>query len=360
MGRWLEARAKKQTSAAIKALMGLQAKTARVIRGGIEQDVPVETVQVGDLVRVRPGEKIPVDGVVVEGRSSVDESMLTGESLPVEKGPGDEVIGATLNTTGTFIFRATKVGKETALAQIIRLVEEAQGSKAPIQRLADTISSYFVPIVLGLAAITFAIWLAIGPEPALTNALQAAIAVLVIACPCALGLAAPTAIMVGTGKAAELGILIRGGETLEQARKIDTIVLDKTGTLTRGKPAVIHVMSLNGLDEAALLRLAAAVEVGSEHPLGEAIVSRARERGLDLPKAEHFTAIAGQGVRGEVEGKLVLLGNQALMTSAGISLDGLEERAAALAEEGATPMFVAIDGAIAGVIAVADTLKPES
>ncbi len=360
MGRWLEARAKKQTSAAIKALMGLQAKTARVIRDGVERDIPVEAVQTGDLVRVRPGEKIPVDGVVIEGHSTVDESMLTGESLPVEKAPGDEVIGATLNTTGTFIFRATKVGKDTALAQIIRLVEEAQGSKAPIQRLADTISSYFVPIVIGLAALTFGIWLAFGPDPALTNALQAAIAVLVIACPCALGLAAPTAIMVGTGKAAEHGILIRGGEALEQARKINTIILDKTGTLTRGKPAVIRVVPSNGVDEATLLRLAAAVEVGSEHPLGEAIVRRAQELGLDMPKARQFSAIAGQGVRGVVDGRMVLLGNQALMASASVMLDGLTDQAEALADEGATPMFVAVDGVVAGVIAVADTLKPES
>jgi len=360
MGRWLEARAKKQTSAAIKALMGLQAKTARVIRDGVERDIPVEAVQVGDLVRVRPGEKVPVDGIVVEGRSALDESMLTGESLPVEKAPGDEVIGATLNTTGTIVFRATKVGKDTTLAQIVRLVEEAQGSKAPIQRLADTISSYFVPAVLALSALTFALWIIFGPDPSLTNALQAAIAVLVIACPCALGLAAPTAIMVGTGKAAEYGVLIRGGEALEQARKINTIVLDKTGTLTRGKPAVTRVIATNGLDERALLRLAAAVEVGSEHPLGEAIVSRARELGLDLPKAEQFTALAGQGVRGQVEGRTVLLGNQALLAGAGLGLDGLAGHAETLARDGATPMLVAVDGAVAGMIAVADTLKPES
>ena len=268
MGRWLEARAKKQTGAAIKALMGLQAKTARVIRDGVEQDVPIETVVSGDLVRVRPGEKVPVDGVIVEGRSTLDESMLTGESLPVERGPNEQVIGATLNKTGSFIFRATKVGKETTLAQIVKLVEEAQGSKAPLQKLADTISGYFVPAVLGLAALTFVGWLAFGPDPAITNALQAAIAVLVIACPCALGLAAPTAIMVGTGKAAENGILIRGGEALEAARAIDTIVLDKTGTITRGKPAVTSIFPANGTDETELIRLAAALEVGSEHPLG--------------------------------------------------------------------------------------------
>ncbi len=360
MGRWLEARAKRRTGAAIKALMGLQAKTARVIRDGVERDIPVEAVEVGDLVRVRPGEKVPVDGVVVEGRSTLDESMLTGESLPVDKGPGDTVIGATLNKTGGFVFRATKVGTDTTLAQIVRLVEEAQGSKAPMQRLADTISSYLVPAVLALAVLTFAGWLVVGPDPKLTLALQAAVAVLVIACPCALGLAAPTAIMVGTGKAAEHGILVRGGEALEQARKIDAIVLDKTGTLTRGKPTVIGVVPANGLGEPALLRLAAAVEVGSEHPLGEAIVARARELGLDLPKAEAFRSITGQGVQARVDGRDVVLGNRSLMAQVGIHLDGLEERAQELARTGATPMYVAVGGEGAGFIAVADTLKPES
>ncbi len=360
LGRWLEARAKKQTGAAIRALMGLQAKTARVIRGGIEQDIPIEAVQVGDLVRVRPGEKVPVDGVIHEGRSALDESMLTGESLPVEKGPGDQAIGATLNKTGSFVFRATKVGKDTTLAQIVRLVEEAQGSKAPMQRLADTISSYFVPAILVLSALTFVGWFAFGPEPRLTLALQAAIAVLIIACPCALGLATPTAIMVGTGKAAENGILIRGGEALEGARRIDTIVLDKTGTLTRGKPAVTRVVTTDGLAEADLLRLAAAAEVGSEHPLAEAIVNRAKELGLELPPAEHFQAIAGQGVQATVDGRALLLGNQSLMEGAGVPLDGLVERADDLARTGATPMYVAVSGQPAGLIAVADTLKPES
>src|ERR671933_83221 len=256
LGRWLEARAKKHTSAAIRALMGLQAKTARVIRNGAEQDIPIEAVQVGDLVRVRPGEKVPVDGVIQEGRSALDESMLTGESLPVDKGPGDQVIGATLNKAGSFIFKATRVGKDTALAQIVSLVEEAQGSKAPMQRLADTISAYFVPAILVLAALTFVGWMVLypGPEPRVTLALQAAIAVLIIACPCALGLATPTAIMVGTGKAAEHGILIRGGEALEGARGINAIVLDKTGTLPRGKPAVTQVVAAGGLAEPELLR----------------------------------------------------------------------------------------------------------
>jgi Cu+-exporting ATPase len=360
MGRWLEARAKKQTGAAIKALMGLQAKTARVIREGVERDVPVEQVVVGDLVRVRPGEKVPVDGVVTEGQSALDESMLTGESLPVEKGPGDTVIGATLNKTGSFVFRATKVGRDTTLAQIVRLVEEAQGSKAPMQRLADTISSYFVPAVLVLAALTFLSWLIWGPEPRVAFALQTAIAVLIIACPCALGLATPTAIMVGTGKAAEYGILVRGGEALEMTRKIDTIVLDKTGTLTRGKPAVTAVVPANGIAESALLRYAAAAEVGSEHPVGEAIVIRARDLGIALPKAEAFRAIAGHGIAATVDGQALAIGNRALMEESGVALDGLTGEAEALARNGATPMYVAIDGRPAGLIAVADTLKPES
>ena len=360
MGRWLEERAKGQTSAAIKALMGLQARAARVIRDGVERDIPVEAVQVGDLVRVRPGEKAPVDGVIQEGRSTLDESMLTGESLPVEKGPGDEVIGATLNKTGSFVFRATKVGKDTALAQIVRLVEEAQGSKAPMQRLADSISGYFVPAVLVLAALTFVGWLLFGPEPRLTFALTTAIAVLIIACPCALGLATPTAIMVGTGKAAELGVLIRGGEALEQARRINAIVLDKTGTLTRGKPAVTEVVTLNGLTEPELLRLAAAAEVGSEHPLGEAIVARARDLNLDLPTATDFQSITGKGIQAVVEGREVLVGNQPLMRQLGVNLNGLAERAAMLARDGGTPMHVAVNGQAAGLIAVADTLKPES
>jgi Cu+-exporting ATPase len=360
MGRWLEARARSQTSSAIKALMGLQARTARVIRGGVEQDVPVAGVQAGDLVRVRPGEKVPVDGEITEGRSTLDESMLTGESLPVEKGPGETVIGATLNNTGSFIFRATKVGRDTTLAQIVRLVEEAQGSKAPIQRLADTISGYFVPAVLALAALTFVGWLALGPEPRLTLALQAAIAVVVIACPCALGLAAPVAIMVGTGKAAEYGILIRGGEALEQARRITAIVLDKTGTLTRGKPAVTRVVPTEGMDERRILRLAAALELSSEHPLAEAVATRARELGLELPAVDNFQSITGKGVTGRVDGHEVILGNQSLMVDLGISTASLSGPASETAKGGATPIYVAVDGQAAGLIAVADTLKPES
>ncbi|MDE3103300.1 MAG: copper-translocating P-type ATPase [Chloroflexota bacterium] len=360
LGKWMEARAKKQTSAAIRALMGLQAKTARVIRDGVERDVPIEQVRVGDLVRVRPGEKVPVDGVITEGRSALDESMLTGESLPVDKSVGDQVIGATLNASGSFVFRATKVGSDTTLAQIVRMVEDAQGSKAPIQRLADTISSYFVPAVIAVAALTFVVWLVVGPEPRFTMALQAAISVLIIACPCALGLATPTAIMVGTGKAAEHGVLVKDGEALEMTRKIDAIVLDKTGTLTRGKPAVTAVATTGPLAETELLRLTAAAEVGSEHPLGEAIVARARETSLELPKAESFAALAGRGVEARVEGHALLVGNAALMRERGVPGDGLVERAQAMAAEGATPMYVAVDGRAAGLIALADTLRPES
>jgi len=379
MGRWLEARAKGQTSAAIKSLLGLAPKTARVIRNGVEIDLPLEQVVSGDLLRVRPGDKVPVDGVLVEGRSAVDESMLTGESIPVEKGPGDGVIGATINKTGAFTFRATKVGKDTALAQIVTLVEQAQGSKAPIQRLADVISSYFVPAILGIAALTFVGWFVFGPDPRFTFALQAFIAVLIIACPCALGLATPTAIMVGTGKGAEAGILIRGGEALEGAHKVNTIVLDKTGTLTRGKPVVTDVVisrqsavdsryadptksttdyGLRTTD--SLLRLAAAAERGSEHPLGEAIVERSRELGLDLPQVESFESVTGRGISAVVEGHAVLLGNEALLRDWSVELGDLVEQANTLARAGKTPMYIAVDGEAAGVIAVADTLKPES
>lgn len=358
LGRWLEARAKSRTGAAIQALMGLRAKTARRLRDGIEQDVPIEQVQVGDLIRVRPGEKVPVDGVIIEGRSTLDESMLTGESLPVEKGPKDPVIGATLNKMGSFLFKATQVGQETALAHIIRLVEEAQGSKAPIQRLADTISGYFVPIVLVLAALTFGIWLAFGPS--LIFALTAAIAVLIIACPCALGLATPTAMMVGIGKAAEHGILVKGGDALEQARMIDTLVLDKTGTLTHGRPTVTEIVVRNGMTKQELLLLTAAAEVGSEHPLGEAVVNKAEEEGLNLPPVDAFEAAPGKGIRAEVQGRQILLGNRAWMRELSIFTEDLDLKAEELAGRGATPVYVAIDGEAAGLLAVADTLKPES
>jgi Cu+-exporting ATPase len=360
LGRWLEARAKRSTGEAIKALMGLQAKTARVIRGGVEQDIPVEQVVVGDLVRVRPGEKVPVDGIVREGRSTIDESMLTGESLPVEKATGATVFGATINRTGSFVFEATKVGRDTTLAQIVRLVEEAQGSKAPMQRLADAVSARFVPLVLVLAALTFAGWMLVGPEPRVSYAIQAAIAVLVIACPCALGLAAPTAIMVGTGKAAENGILVRGGEALEQARKIDSIVLDKTGTLTRGRPAVTEVIAAGGFTQDDILRWAAALEVGSEHPLGDAIVAAARAKGLEVPGHCAFDAVTGKGIVGQVDGHDVLVGNGALLAERGIGADSPRESGEWLAASGATPVYVAIDGEATGVIGIADTVKPES
>jgi Cu+-exporting ATPase len=360
MGRWLEARAKKHTGDAIRALMGLRSTTARVIRNGVEQDIPVESVVVGDLVRVRPGEKVPVDGEITDGRSALDESMLTGESLPVDKGPGDAVIGATLNSTGSFIFRATKVGKDTTLSQIVRLVEQAQGSKAPIQRIADQISSVFVPAILVLSVITFAIWMIFGPDPVLSYAITATVAVLIIACPCALGLAAPTAVMVGTGKAAELGILIGNGEALEVARKIDTVVLDKTGTITRGKPSVVAIIPAEGFDEETVLRVAASAERGSEHPLGQAIVSAANARSLALAEPQAFNAIVGKGIAAFIDGKRVAIGNQAFMAEMKLTLDGMSENIAEHAGNGATPVLVAIDGKLAGMIAIADTMKPES
>ena len=362
LGRLLEAIAKGRTSEAIKRLMGFQAKTARILRNGEEHDIAVEAVRIGELVIVRPGEKIPVDGVVREGASAVDESMLTGESLPVEKRPGDQVVGATLNKTGMFKFEATKVGKDTVLAQIIRLVEEAQGSKAPIQRVADYVASIFVPTVIGIAVLTFLLWLAFGPSPAFLFALLNFVAVLIIACPCALGLATPTAIMVGTGKGAEQGILIRGGESLELAHKIQTIVFDKTGTLTKGQPEVtdIEIHETGSVKREELLRLAASLERGSEHPLGEAILEKAKSGGGALSEVEEFEAIPGHGVRGKVDGRMVLLGNARLMQESGIPLGELAEKAEGFASQGKTPVFVAVGGEAAGVIAVADTLKDHS
>ncbi|MGQ9555330.1 MAG: heavy metal translocating P-type ATPase [Anaerolineae bacterium] len=360
LGRFLEARAKGQTSEAIRKLMGLRAKTARVLRDGQELDVPVEEVVVGDVVLVRPGEKVPVDGVIIEGRSTIDESMVTGESMPVDKQEGDLVIGATVNRTGAFRFRATKVGKDTMLAQIIKLVEEAQGSKAPIQRLADKVTGIFVPVVIGIAMFTFIAWLIFGPPPSLTFALVNFVAVLIIACPCALGLATPTSIMVGTGKGAENGILIRSGEALETAHKIKAIIFDKTGTLTQGRPALTDILAGNGFGEDELLALAASAERGSEHPLGEAIVNEARQRSLSLTDPVGFEAVPGQGISAQVQGRSVLIGNAKLMEGAAISLDGLAEQAAGLSSQGKTPMYVAVDGAPAGVVAVADTLKPNS
>src|SRR5215203_2347685 len=360
LGRLLEARAKGRTSEAIKKLAGLQAKTARVVRGGEEVDVLIDEVRAGDTVVVRPGEKIPVDGRVVSGQSAVDESMITGESIPATKRPGDEVIGATINASGSFRLEATKVGQDTALYQIMRMVEEAQGSKAPIQRLADRISALFVPAVIGVAAATFLVWLVIGPAPALTFALLNTVAVLIIACPCAMGLATPTSIMVGTGKGAESGILIRSGEALEGAHKLDTVVLDKTGTLTRGEPQLTDVVVENGIREEELLRLVASAERGSEHPLGEAIVRGARQRGLPLAEAATFEAISGGGIRARVEGREVLVGSRRFLSESGIPEDGLAPKGEELAREGKTPMFVAVDGEPAGLVAVADVVRGES
>jgi Cu+-exporting ATPase len=361
LGRLLEARAKGRTSEAIKKLMGLQAKTARVIREGKEMDIPVEEVQVGDIVVVRPGEKIPVDGEIVEGSSSVDESMLTGESIPVDKNIGDEVIGATINKQGVLKFKATKVGAETALAQIIKIVEEAQGSKAPIQRFADVISSYFVPAVVGIAVITFFAWYFWAAPGDIARALINTTAVLVIACPCALGLATPTSIMVGTGRGAENGILIKGGEHLEKAYRIDTVVLDKTGTITKGEPEVTDIIVTDSsLDENNLLQLAASVENNSEHPLGEAIVKAAKTRDLELSETGEFEAIAGHGVKSTIEGRKVLLGNRKLLEENGISFQKFNNQINKLENEGKTAILVAVDDQSAGIIAVADTVKETS
>ena len=360
LGRLLEARAKGRTNEAIKKLARLQAKTARVVRDEEEVDVPVENVEIGDIVVVRPGEKIAVDGLVLSGESAVDESMITGESIPVTKREGDEVIGATMNTSGSFRFEATKVGEDTALHQIMRMVEEAQGSKAPIQRLADRVSGVFVPAVIGVAAATFVIWLIVGPEPALTFALLNAVAVLIIACPCAMGLATPTSIMVGTGKGAESGILIRGGEAFEAAHKLDTVVLDKTGTLTRGTPELTDVVVEDGAREEELLRLLASAERASEHPVGEAIVRGAKYRGLPLSEVEAFEAVSGGGIRARVEGREVLVGSRRFLSEADVFEDGLAPRGEELAREGKTPIFVAMDGKPAGLVAVADVVREES
>ena len=366
LGKFLEARAKGQTSEAIKKLMGLQAKSARIIRNGEEQEVPVDEVVAGDIVLVRPGEKVPVDGVVVEGRSTIDESMLTGESLPVSKSPGDDVIGATLNKVGLLKFEATKVGKETALAQIIRLVEEAQASKAPIQQLADKVSAVFVPAVIAIAFGTFLVWYFLVPPPAanadvnlFTRSLINMVAVLVIACPCAMGLATPTAVMVGTGKGAEMGILLKSSEALERAGRITAVVLDKTGTLTRGQPAVTDILA-RGLEESEMLRLAASVEGGSEHPLGEAILAEANNRELVLSTPDAFQAEVGHGVQAEVDGKRVLVGNLRMMSNHGLDTSIWDEDISRLQKEGKTAMLVAVDDQLSGVIAVADTLKDNS
>jgi Cu+-exporting ATPase len=360
-GRWMEARAKKATATAITALVGLAPKTARVLRDGTEVDVPVEQVVAGDHVRVRPGEKVPVDGVVTAGASAVDESMLTGESLPVDKAVGDTLIGATLNRTGTVVLRATAVGADTALAQIVRLVEDAQGAKVPLQRLADRVSAWFVPIVLGLAAATFAAWALLGPDTgAMTMAITTTIAVLIIACPCALGLATPTAVMVGTGRAAELGILIGNGDALQTARRVTAVVLDKTGTITRGKPALTGVITTGEWTGDDVLALVAAAETGSEHPVGEALVAAATARSLDLPALRSFNAVPGHGIDAVAGERHVLVGNAALMAARGVDVSDLAAAAAAAAAAAQTPMFVAVDGASAAVLTVADTVKPES
>ena len=360
LGRLLEAKAKGQTSEAVTKLIGLEAKTAAVVRDGRETEIPIAEVRVGDVVVVRPGEKIAVDGVVREGRSAVDESMVSGESIPVEKNPGDEVIGGTINKTGSFKFETTKIGRDTLLAQIVRMVEEAQGSKPPIARLADVIASYFVPAVIGAATLTLASWYFFGPAPSLTYALLNFVAVMIIACPCALGLATPTSIMVGTGKGAEHGVLIRGGEALETAHKLNTVVLDKTGTITRGEPVVTDIMAAPGYRDAEVIGLAAAAERGSEHPLGEAILAKAREEGLSLDEPESFSAIPGHGIEAVVSGRKILLGNRTLMEQRGVPSGGLEEKAEHLADEGKTPMWLAVDGEAAGLIAVVDTPKEYS
>lgn len=361
LGKMLESRAKGQTGAAIRKLVGLQAKTARVIRDGKELEIETEEVVPGDIVLVRPGEKIPVDGLVTEGSSAIDESMLTGESLPVEKKAGDEVFGATINKTGAFSFQATKVGKNTALQQIVRLVQDAQGSKPPIAKLADVISGIFTPIVICLAILSFVIWFVAAPvDTRFILALVSFVSVLIIACPCALGLATPTAIMVGTGRGAENGILIKGGASLETAHKIDTIVLDKTGTITKGEPALTDVVTADNFNENELLGLVASAEKLSEHPLAAAIVRGAEDRNLPFVKVENFNALEGRGITAKVSGKDLLLGNLRLMNEQNIALNGAEATVEKLASEGKTPMFAAIDGKFAGIIAVADTIKPES
>lgn len=369
LGRYFEARAKGQTSQALKKLIGLQAKTARVMRNGKEIDIPIEQVKIGDILRVRPGEKIPVDGILLGGESSIDESMITGESIPVDKAKGDTVVGATMNKSGTFTYKASKVGQDTMLAQIIQLVQEAQGSKAPIQRIADLISSYFVPIVIMLAFATFSIWYIFGPAPVFLFALLNTVAVLIIACPCAMGLATPTAIMVGTGIGAGKGILIKDAQSLEIAHKVNTIIFDKTGTLTKGKPEVTDIISIQNLklksqnynskikNEKDILRLAASIEKGSEHSLAEAIVKKAEDEKVDIMTASKFRAIAGHGVEGIVDKKQIYFGNRKLMEREKISIASYVKEIEKLEDEGKTVMMLAADGKLIGLVAVADTIK---
>ncbi|HSF84214.1 MAG TPA: heavy metal translocating P-type ATPase, partial [Acidimicrobiia bacterium] len=360
LGMALEIRARAKTSEALKKLIGLQAKTARVIRGHIEVDVPIEEVVVDDTIVVRPGEKIPVDGVVTSGGSAVDESMVTGEPIPIEKVQGDPVIGATINKTGTFRFRATRVGKDTMLAQIIKMVRDAQASKAPIQRTVDKVAGYFVPAVMIVAVLTFMAWYTVGPSPALAYAVVTAVTVLVIACPCALGLATPTSLMVGIGKGAEAGILIKTGDALETAQRLTTIVLDKTGTITRGEPSLTDVIALGVLGEDEILALAATAERGSEHPLGEAIVDGARRRGVPLGDAADFEATPGLGIAATIQTRRVVLGNLKFMNDQSIGTESAADVAERLADEGKTAMVVGVDGDVVGVIGVADTVKDDS
>ncbi len=358
LGQVLELKARSRTGAAIKALLGLAPKTARRLRDdGSEEDVPLDQVHLGDRLRVRPGEKVPVDGVVLEGTSAVDESMVTGEPIPVEKKPGDRVIGATVNGTGSFVMRAERVGAETLLARIVQMVAEAQRSRAPIQKLADQVAGYFVPAVVSIAVATAIVWGLVGPEPRMAHALVNAVAVLIIACPCALGLATPMSIMVATGKGATAGVLFRNAEAIEILRKVDTLVIDKTGTLTEGKPKLVTVVPAAGWDEQGLLRLAASLERGSEHPLAAAIVSGAQERGVELAGTESFESVTGKGVKGRVDGRSVGLGNRNLFENMGIDPGELAGKAEALRKEGQTVMFVAVDGKAAGLLGVADPIK---
>jgi Cu+-exporting ATPase len=367
----LESRAKGQTASALRKLVQLQPKTATVLRDGVERDLPIEAIRDGDVVLVRPGERVPTDGKVISGKSSVDESMLTGESLPIEKTAQDRVMGGTLNQQGSFRYRASGLGAGSTLAQIVRLLREAQGSRAPIQRIADRISAIFVPVVLAIAIVTFGAWKIFAPHAGIMQAFAAAVTVLVIACPCAMGLAVPTAVMVATGRGASYGILIKGGEALQRLQKIDTVVLDKTGTITAGRPMVTDILlsaqesgdatplDIRGAED-HLIRIAAALEHASEHPLAEAVVRYARERGLDLPQAKDFESLTGYGVIGTVEARTTLIGNPALMTKYNIVTDSLQVGAVRLAEEGKTPLWIAIEGGLAGIIAVADTIKPTS
>ena len=360
LGRWLEARAKSQAAGAVKALLKLRPTTARVLRDGRESDLPIDQVRPGDLVRVRPGERVPADGSVVEGASAVDESMLTGESIPIDKAAGDQVTGATMNASGSFVMRVDRVGADTTLAQIARLVEQAQGSKAPIQRVVDQVTSRFVPVVVVVAAAAFGLWLLLGPEPRLPAALTAAVAVLIIACPCAMGLATPTAIMVGTAKGAQAGILVRDGAALERAQRVTAVVLDKTGTITRGQPSVVAIQPMPGTSEGDLLRSAAAAERGSEHPLAEAIVRLATERGVDVPAAGEFTSVSGAGVRAAIDGRVTIVGSERLLVEHDVDVQPVAALAREAAAAGHTPVLVAVDGTAIGLLAIADTVKPES